>query len=222
MSNVDDIIQRQKLKQQLWLLQSKQEQGESDEPTPLETPDEYRCPICYEDYDSEKRKPIVLFPCGHSVCFSCLTMSERSNASKKCCLCNTHYTKTATNFALQSAMSLQNNSSNTNSKPTFDFKNDLKIALARFDILSSQLRENEAKSKRVKNDLKSAQIFYERLQDELTFVQQQLDIQGKKVNELSNEDSKIDKDIKNIQDILGPLTTEIQKLKLLAQSENQS
>lgn len=219
MSSIDSIIEKQKRKQQLWLLQSKQEkENMDDDPTDV-PPEEYSCPICYEMYNNEERKPLVLFPCGHSVCESCKKKSEEINYGKpnKCCYCNQKYTSSTVNYALLSVLALQ--SSPQANKPKFDYKNELQIAIQRYGILTSQLRESQEKAKKLKSDMKSEEILVNHIFNELTYIQEQYTIHKDKLHELKEQEKNMDKDIKSLQDIIGPLTTEIEKLRLLAQGE---
>lgn len=58
------------------------------------------CPICLELMIPPKTRPMILFPCGHTFCSSCLDIVEK-NGSKKCALCKKAYTQKAINVALQ-------------------------------------------------------------------------------------------------------------------------
>lgn len=222
MSNIESIIEKQKRKQQLWLLQSKQEKENiDDDPTDV-PPEEYSCPICYEMFNNEEHKPIVLFPCGHSVCEDCKKKSEAINYGKphKCCYCNQKYTSSTVNYALLSVLALQSNPQEN--KPKFNYKNELQIAIQRYGILSTQLRENQEKAKKIKSDMKSEEILVDHIHNELTYIQEQYTIHKDKLQQLKDQEKSMDKDIKSLQEIIGPLTTEIEKLKLLAQGEEEN
>ena len=218
MISVQEIIEKQKLKQKIWMLQAKQDEGESDEPT-VDEPDEYKCPICYEQFDSQDKKPIVLFPCGHSICSECLKHYERSTNSRKCCMCNSSYKSTAVNYALLNAMG---QASSAQSKQSFDFKKDLSMALKRYELLMMQRKELESKSSKLQNEIRTKQIVFDRICDELTFLKQQYEKEKESLDKLKNEDNVYKKEINNIKEIMDPLETEIQKLRLLAQAQSNN
>ncbi len=39
------------------------------------------CKICYENYNDNDRTPILLFPCGHTFCKSCITIHTKNTSS---------------------------------------------------------------------------------------------------------------------------------------------
>ena len=59
------------------------------------------CPICLELMIPPKNKPMILFPCGHTFCVSCIDISEKTTGCKKCSLCKKVYSQKAVNISLQ-------------------------------------------------------------------------------------------------------------------------
>lgn len=51
------------------------------------------CPVCRSSFNSEKRSPRIIYPCGHSVCQSCLALSNI------CPCCNGEINDTAVNYS---------------------------------------------------------------------------------------------------------------------------
>lgn len=219
MSNVNHIIEQQKRKQQLWMLQAKQEKQDEDDPIDVQ-PEEYLCPICYEMYNNQDHKPLVLFPCGHSVCEYCKKKSEEVNYGKpsKCCYCNQKYTSSTINYALLNVMEKQV-ATPQNAPKKCDFKDELQIAIQRYGLLSRQLAENVKKSKELKSNLKSETLLIEHIHSEMLYIQEQYKEHKDTLEVLKEQDKDLDKKIKSLQDIIGPLTTEIEKLKLLVQGQ---
>jgi hypothetical protein len=98
MATPEEIIAQGKRRQALWKLERKQENEEGADVAVV--PDEYNCPICYEEMRGPDRRPTTLFPCGHSVCELCLNEYIRTSGRQKCCLCNTEFKRKAINFSL--------------------------------------------------------------------------------------------------------------------------
>ena len=82
--SVDAIIEAQKKKLEMWKLAEKQEELDED---PVEVaPDEFTCPICYEEMSTPSRRPMICIPCGHTICQTCMAAASKVNA-QKCPFC---------------------------------------------------------------------------------------------------------------------------------------
>ena len=57
------------------------------------------CSICLEDYNSHTCRPVILNPCGHGTCETCLTIWNRSNG-RTCPECRARITSSAPNRTL--------------------------------------------------------------------------------------------------------------------------
>lgn len=213
MNSQAEIIQRQKNKMKLWRLSEQQEiMGEDPVST---TPDEFLCPICYEEMVSPK-KPMTLFPCGHSLCSDCLNHYTRATGAAKCAVCNTPVTGSAINYALLNAIE---NRANQVQHPgqEIDFSRDFKFAKERLALLLHQLTENEKRSKTVKQSLDTERKVLDVLDEELNFVMQQHSAQRAKVDDLSRQNKDLDSEREKLKEIIDPLIIEVQKLELLVQ-----
>jgi hypothetical protein len=58
------------------------------------------CPICFERYNTNDRKPLTLQPCGHTLCQVC----KLKLRSTECPTCRTQFTSETPNFALMEVM----------------------------------------------------------------------------------------------------------------------
>lgn len=84
------------------------------------------CPICYELMSDERHKPMVLIPCGHSICECCMkaVFKKQGNKSEqKCPTCNKNCSSFTINYTAQNLIQslckyFQNNSNeDINAKP---------------------------------------------------------------------------------------------------------
>ncbi|QDZ21622.1 RING-type domain-containing protein [Chloropicon primus] len=60
----------------------------------------HKCPICYELMIPPDNSPMLLFPCGHTFCKTCLRTHEKYNR-RKCPYCRQKIESTAANMSLQ-------------------------------------------------------------------------------------------------------------------------
>ena len=63
--------------------------------------DSHSCAICYERMDPPDRSPMLLFPCGHTLCRQCLTSHLAKAPKKTCPLCRAVIQSQAVNISLQ-------------------------------------------------------------------------------------------------------------------------
>ena len=61
----------------------------------------HTCPICYELMLAPERPPILLFPCGHSFCGSCLQQHIDVHGKGRCPVCRKSIASRAVNVPLQ-------------------------------------------------------------------------------------------------------------------------
>jgi hypothetical protein len=209
----EEIIAKSKLKQSLWMLQQRQENmGESS--SPPERPEEFSCPVCYDQMCRPDHTPITLFPCGHSVCESCLKGYVRQSGRQSCCVCRHSYSSTAVNFAL---LQLIENSARPKTTASPDFADSLRLAQARLALLLEQMRDCQARSRAVKSTLETETRVLNVLDDELRFVQERHAEQKTKVGDLRAENESLDHELGKLKSVVDPLLIEVQKLKLLVE-----
>jgi hypothetical protein len=210
----DEVVASLKRKHDLWSLQRKQADEDVGDANLL--PDEYNCPICYEVMDDHLRRPMTLFPCGHSICESCLDSYIRQSGGWKCCLCNTPFQSKAINVGLVHALE-----GSRRPKTSTDYVQPLKNAQARLAILLEQLKSCQLRSKTVKSNVETEKRVMTVLDDELKFVQQQHQQQKAKVSSLESEDAQLDTELVKLKTLIEPLVTEFTKLKLLAEGSQR-
>ena len=56
------------------------------------------CEICEESYNEDTKRPLIIFPCGHTYCSECLNQIE----NKICPQCRRSIEQTITNFSVLS------------------------------------------------------------------------------------------------------------------------
>jgi hypothetical protein len=210
----DAIIAQARRREELWRLEQRQETGDDVEVGAML--EEYNCPICYEVMGRPDRRPMTLFPCGHSVCEQCLGEYIRQTGRNKCCLCNTAFQSQAVNSAL---LQLIEGAAHTKVEP--DYAQSLKLAQARLALLIEQMKSFQLRSKTVKSSLDTEMRVMAVLDDELKFVQEQHRQQTVKVSSLKSENVSIDAELKKLQSLIEPLITEVTKLKLLAEGSQR-
>ena len=63
--------------------------------------EELNCVICFDLFDENVRKPMMLFPCGHTFCEACLKQINNNI----CPTCNSNYTQVSVNWSLKKMLS---------------------------------------------------------------------------------------------------------------------
>jgi hypothetical protein len=63
--------------------------------------EQHCCPICLELMAPPSNAPVLLFPCGHTFCASCVKAQSRTAHHDKCACCRAKITSTAPNISLQ-------------------------------------------------------------------------------------------------------------------------
>ena len=58
------------------------------------------CKICFESYDSNRRPPVTLIPCGHSLCGHCLNAIRYASAAPTCPHCRCEIFDSKPNYDL--------------------------------------------------------------------------------------------------------------------------
>lgn len=212
----EDIVARQQRKHQLWRLSEKQEVM-NDDPVAV-APDEYVCPICYEEMADHEHRPMILFPCGHSLCEDCLKRYMASGAHHKCPVCNTPFKSSAVNYALGNAI---RNRANEKTGNGIDFQGSLKVAKERLALFLQQLQVNDSRNKVVKRGLDTETKVMDVLDEELRFVREQHAAQRSKVDMLLGESTKLEEEREKLKTVIDPLVIEVQKLELLVQGTSQ-
>ena len=217
------IVNKNKAKQQLMLLQEKAREAlqhfdEDFEFKGFESadqPEEVVCPICCEIMDVPERQPITLFPCGHTICKSCLETS-RKNYYMKCGVCRSTYKSEAVNYALWNIIQTKAYIVPKNKTKELP-KTDVTIQ-NRIEILEPILKKAEEKLESARAYEEEIENEYYSVQDEIKFDSIQLD-QQKKILSLSQSNKEsLDNEEKRIKEQLASLIKQYDKLKLLVEA----
>jgi hypothetical protein len=76
------------------------EEDEIDEEEDKMLEDFLECQICIEIFNSNKKRPMCLHPCGHTLCEECY----KSLVSKKCPFCQSFIQNSSVNYCLLSIL----------------------------------------------------------------------------------------------------------------------
>lgn len=214
MSTVDDIIAKNQIKKRLWMLKNEEEDDEVVS-VPTDVPEEFCCPICYEQMKIHNKKPMILYPCGHTICEECLKQYEETSHNQKCCMCNQKYTQSSVNYALLNVLERE---INTAPKKT-DYTKKLELTKTKLDLMLSQFKMKQSSLNNISSQLKSEKIVMATLDDELAFVQQAHQKQKELVDSLEVSATTIKNEVNHLKDIIDPLIHEVEKLKLLCEAQ---
>ena len=219
----DAIVAKNRAKEQLILMQEKAKEAlqhfdEDFEFKGYDDSTEYpqiACPICCEIMNTPDRKPIQLFPCGHTICEKCLNMS-RQNYYMKCGLCRAPYTSQAVNTSLWNIIlsgeyKVPKNETNELPKVSVTSKD-------RLDILEPKLREAERKLKEAKDFEEQIKNEYDSVLDELKFDTMQREEYAKQVSIAHSQLEMLDESDKKIKDELHELVKQYDKLKIIVEA----
>ena len=95
------------------------------------------CSICLEDYNSHTCRPVILNPCGHGTCETCLATWNRSNQStgRTCPECRAHITSSTQNRTLIQLLENQENDppQPTDNESIFNLANNSKRPVKRLN-----------------------------------------------------------------------------------------
>lgn len=158
------------------------------------------CPICLELMIPPKNKPMILFPCGHTFCASCLILSEKSVSHRKCSLCKKVYSQKAINISLQNLICIFTDnqdllekleSNGEDEKEAEEHQNQssshytqkLNLLQSRLTLLSSEQHESRnnigSLKQTIKDSKKLLDILYEDLvasKDKLSQTQREIEL----------------------------------------------
>ena len=140
----------------------------------------HNCPICLEMMLPPNNPPMILFPCGHTFCKTCInTVSKQThnyNNRNKCPLCKTTYKDRAINIALQNQICIytdnkqlqqsnvidqaqedteENEKNNTIKLNSLDYENRLKDLDMRLRIMTEEKQKMEIEMHSCKSNLDS-------------------------------------------------------------------
>ena len=210
--SVERIIEAHKRKLEMWKLAEKQEEMEADVPEPV--PDEYTCPICYEEMAGPDHRPMICVPCGHTICMTCMKSAIKLKPDK-CPFCGGKIKgEPAVNYALQNAIEKRVE----NKTPSCaSYADQLAATKARLLCLIDQWNTNRERSKVVKRELGAEQKVLDAITEEMNAIIKQHKEQEELVRKLREEDTTLDGELEKLKEIIDPIMIEKQKLELLVQ-----
>ncbi|KAL0232402.1 hypothetical protein PCE1_002743 [Barthelona sp. PCE] len=87
--------------------------SESKPSTAKRTEESFFCPVCRSNYEEVKpHVPVVLFPCGHTICEFC---ANQDGLRSRCPMCRAKFKNFAQNYSLLASLRILNSNSQLNS-----------------------------------------------------------------------------------------------------------
>ena len=203
------------------------------------------CPICYELMVPPRNSPILLFPCGHTFCKSCVGTNNKN--VQKCPCCRAAVKSSALNISLQNLICTFTNNKHllekygerSEDEPSQNkvesnetFANNLHLCKVRCKILKEEKTELIENTRKVESKISSQQKVIYTLYDEKKGVEEKIAKMKKELDLINDFIDKNEQDlhimeqeretslkkIDLIQMTLVPIEQEKQKYELLTKS----
>lgn len=209
---INAILEQIKIKKRIWETQAKEEINEENINFKkiIELPEDFNCPICYEPMSPPYKKPISLYPCGHSICEECLNGYQKSTFKSKCPFCNIDFTKKAINYSL---MKIIENITNEGIEKD-DFKSELEEKEKELLNLTNKLNKNIEIKIKLNNDLNISKVLFEHMNKDLNEIEKNYKEIKEKLQNFYNKLNSIKEKEEELKDIINPLILEKKKLEL--------
>lgn len=204
----------------------------------------HACSICYELMEPPVRSPILLFPCGHTLCKDCLAHHLAASRASTCALCRAPIKSQAVNISLQQIIqsmaakraALQKQQVQGAREDGVDEETDvskyvqqyhqysLRCAVLRTKLQDLDLDQRQAESDLHASQLVSAhlsseeQLVIERLravESELELVRSHLAAQAERQTELRDLHQRHEDSKAHIMRIITPLERDRDKAELI-------
>mmetsp|Transcript_32782 Transcript_32782/g.57039 ORF Transcript_32782/g.57039 Transcript_32782/m.57039 type:complete len:258 (+) Transcript_32782:5776-6549(+) len=208
------------------IAETRQEKGR--EPLPKSVADEIdanTCSICLETMLPPHNSPVILFPCGHTICKTCVTTIEKKHMNKVCPCCKAKVTSTAINYSLQSVIAAHAASKTrpTASKPLES--QPVGNLTLRLNILHEECLDKKEEIHNIQENIEIAETVIEKLrseeietmerlrllQKELSFVRSSIEKQEDYVSSLKEKKAKTEQAVRLIVATIEPLELELEK-----------
>lgn len=184
------------------------------------------CSICLETMLPPGNSPVILFPCGHTICKECVNRIDKMSKNKQCPCCKAKVTSTAVNYSLQSVIVAHAASKSKPARPSKPAESQpignlsLRLSILHEERLDkkkqlSSLQEGIEVAEAVIETLRGEEIeVLERLralQKELTFVRNSIEQQEDFIAETKEKKTKTEHGLRLIEATIGPLELELEK-----------
>jgi len=203
------------------------------------------CLICYELMVPPKKKPMLLFPCGHTLCAECLEQYHKQHLKKICPYCRAKIQNQAVNQSLLGLMNaisdkkVMEESAGNAAKQSREqetsierYENDYEMLGIRCEVLQGERSTKLDEIRYLRNESKSTDTTLEILRTEERNVMDQIDrlekelrlvrdhlINHKKIrDEYDDKVLSLEDNIKLIDSTIGPLKTEREKCRLMIET----
>lgn len=175
------------------------------------------CGICYELMVPPLNSPMLLFPCGHTFCKSCIYLPNNKQHINKCPFCRANIKSVALNISLQKLICIFSNNKHLLEKYEHEeilqekdnisldnnsYKNNLDLCNIRYNILVDEMKEIEKINNKLNIDYETQHVILEKLRGEKNTVIE-------KIEKMKRELALIDKYVNQSEDELN----EIEKKK---------
>jgi len=209
---ISEIVHQNAMKHRLWSRELSENPEDREIPAPQNAlSEDFNCPVCYEAMIPPDRKPITLYPCGHSICEECLEGYRSTSHNSKCPYCNVVYTKRAVNFSL---LQVAEEMSKTDVSDDVDFDGELKRAEGKLKKLSFELQTNQKLKIELEKGINVQEKLIEHVKTELNEADKAYSVAFQSVEHVRLKMKACKDEESKLNDILIPLIQEKEIIEL--------
>ncbi|KAH0792152.1 anther-specific proline-rich protein APG-like [Histomonas meleagridis] len=183
------------------------------QPQPAEIPDDYICPVCYEVMKPPNHMPLILFPCGHTLCKTCIQAYQQNSGRKKCCLCNQEFKYTAVNFNLLHIIENKEQQPVQQQIPIVDNGKKLTEKRNQLNLCFEQSAEFARQINITKEKIRSETEILDSLKDDLKTLKEKIKSQKALIEELNKTKKSFEEKEMQLEENIEKLTAKILNLE---------
>lgn len=183
------------------------------------------CSICLELMLPPENSPVILFPCGHTFCKTCVNLSEKKYSLKLCPCCKAKVASTAINYSLQSVIVAYAASKTRPPKQQLQPTQPVGNLALRLNILHEERSDKERQLIALQDNIEVAEAVIEvmraeevavlerlrTVQQELGLVRSKIEEQEDRVADLKRMKAKTSQSLMLIDATIEPLELEVEK-----------
>ena len=156
----------------------------------------FDCIICFEKYNDSNRKPLVLIPCGHTICGECLESID------KCPTCRENIERTVENWDLIPSHDTRPSVPPQMSSINDQNKDPLWVSLRKYLVIDVDEKKKElfkALQEKQNEQQNKANVIKSKIQDEANHkIESILKKTDKLIREVNMQDRKISSELEKI------------------------
>ncbi|KAL0224751.1 hypothetical protein RCL1_002663 [Eukaryota sp. TZLM3-RCL] len=170
----------------------------------------FSCCVCWDLMDTAAKVPVILVPCGHSVCKACIDHLSR----RSCPICRQSYSNQVDNVVLRNAIQdwlkqIEETNASRNTRKTIASK--LELVERRFSLLQSKQNEIDSQEKSLTQKINIKEQVCSRLIVEKESLEAELKVLSDQIHEQVGE-------LDNLKDSLRLVSVQKSKISSLIQS----